>query len=82
MKSSEFCYWLKGFFELRDGNAGTSDELSDNQSKVIQRHLAMVFKHELDATHGDAEHQAELQAIHDGKLKVGGVGPDGKVYRC
>lgn len=26
--------------------------------------------------------QAELQAIHDGKPQIGGVGPNGEIYRC
>lgn len=66
MKASEFCYWLQGFFEI----AHASDDprktsLNSEQVEIVQRHLSLVFKHELDAQHGDAEHQAALNAIHN-----------------
>ena len=79
MKASEFCYWLQGFFEVA-GAGGSDLELTSGQISVIERHLALVFKHDLDPQHGDEQHQAELQAIHDGK--IGGVTSDGKVMRC
>lgn len=59
MKSVEFCYWLQGMFEL--GNPQTLDA---TQTDLVKRHLAMVFKHEIDPSYGKAEHQAALSAIH------------------
>lgn len=83
MKASEFCYWLQGYIEI--GHEQTHQQgISYEQVEIIKRHLMLVFKHELDLTHGDAEHQAELQAIHDKPIKpmFGGVDSNGNVYRC
>jgi hypothetical protein len=90
MKSTEFCYWLQGFFELRKAGlpqmAGTSlpaGGITADQAEMIERHLALVFKHDIDPQAGPSEVQAELQAIHDGKPTVGGVAPhSGLVMRC
>lgn len=46
MKSRDFCYWLQGFFELTGGHADRG--LSGEQAQIIQRHLALVFKHDLN----------------------------------
>lgn len=70
MKTVEFCYWLQGLFELSDPK-----ELNERQTNQIKRHLALVFKHDIDPQQGTPEYQAELQAIHDGQL-------DSKLYRC
>lgn len=59
MTSRDFCYWLQGHFEIAD-----TDKLSEAQVKMIKRHLALVFKHEIDPSYGG--NQSELQAIHDG----------------
>ena len=58
MKPSEFCYWLQGYFEV----SGQS-ELTKEQGDMVQRHLSLVFKHELDIP----DPLGELQAIHDGE---------------
>ena len=81
MKASEFCYWLQGFFEI-EKERNQNVDLTKKQTDVIQRHLAMVFKHDLDPKQGTPEHQAELQGIHDGRPQIGGVGPNGEIYRC
>lgn len=60
MTSRDFCYWLQGHFEIADTN-----KLSESQVKMIKRHLALVFKHEIDPSYGG--NPSELQAIHDGK---------------
>lgn len=60
MKSTEFCYWLQGYFELSSDRQGLSEE----QVEVIRRHLALVFKHEIDLSYGP--NLEELQNIHDG----------------
>lgn len=60
MKSQEFCYWLQGFFEL-----AKPVELNAMQTDLIQRHLNMVFFHEIDPSYPAAQ-QKPLQDLHDG----------------
>lgn len=90
MKAVEFCYWLQGYFEIR--NEGANAGLSFLQTEQIKRHLALVFKHEIDPSYSaDPKVQADMQATHDGeppKKKPprprptgGGLGSD-VVYRC
>ncbi len=43
MNSIDFCFWLQGSFELSNSN-----ELTEEQVKVIKNHLNLVFKHEID----------------------------------
>lgn len=80
MKSRDFCYWLQGFFEI----APSSDkkDLNERQVKLIQQHLALVFKHEIDPAMGDKQHQEELTNIHGDKITLGGLTADGTLYRC
>lgn len=59
MTSRDFCYWLQGHFEL-----SKCEMMDKRETEMVKRHLALVFKHEIDPSYGgDA---AELQAIHDG----------------
>ena len=45
---------------------------------MIKKHLALVFKHEIDPSMGDDKHQEELNSIHNGSNK-----PDPFTkYRC
>ena len=82
MKTTEFCYWLQGFFELRAAGSPVK-ELSGDQVDMIERHLALVFQHDIDPKQGTPEQQASLQEIHDGKKpQIGRVGPGRVVYRC
>lgn len=62
MTSRDFCYWLQGYFELRGG----ADAITAEQARVVQQHLALVFKHEIDPSAGPPAHQAALNAIHSG----------------
>lgn len=78
MKASDFCYWLQGFFEI-ENERNPNIDLTKKQVDIVQRHLALVFKHDLDPKQGTPEHQEELQAIHDGKPQMGGVG---ETRRC
>jgi hypothetical protein len=41
MQSRDFCYWLQGFFELRQG----SEPLDAAQVTLVKRHLDLVFQH-------------------------------------
>lgn len=68
MKSRDFCYWLQGYFELESHDP--SEGLTHEQVETVKAHLAMVFKHEIDPSHGTPEHQKELQELHDGLAKV------------
>lgn len=68
MTSRDFCYWLQGFFEINQAN-GPLGGLSPEQAAMVQKHLHLVFKHEIDPTHGSAEHQAKLDAVHNDPLK-------------
>jgi hypothetical protein len=78
MTSREFCYWLQGFFEIQDAGIRESQNvdvgLTSDRAKVIKKHLALVFKHEIDPSYPN---QQELDKIHNGQAK-----PDGKVMRC
>lgn len=59
MKSVEFCYWLQGMFELSNPTT-----LNTEQTALVRKHLALVFKHEIDQSY-PKEQQRELNDIHD-----------------
>lgn len=88
MTSRDFCYWLQGFFEI--SKKGWVEGLDKDQVDMIQRHLAMVFKHEIDPSMGPPEHQAALNEIHKPKSPSDAStpaylrpqDPGGPVYRC
>ncbi len=69
MSPVEFAYWLQGYFEI----AGPGVSLGESQCALIKRHLALVFKHEIDAP----DPTGDLQATHDGGASGAGI-----VYRC
>lgn len=60
MTSRDFCYWLQGFLEL-----SPETDLNTRQVKVLQAHLSLVFKHEIDPSYGDKEKQDTLNKLHD-----------------
>ncbi len=72
MTSRDFCYWLQGFFEIGDCEVAKepgkyiAQTISAAQAACIRNHLNMVFKHEIDPSHGDAAHQAVLSQAHVG----------------
>jgi hypothetical protein len=81
MTSRDFCYWLQGYFEISRANKEPGEvELDATQTEMIERHLALVFKHEIDPSQGTPEHQAELQKLHD-PIITPCPGPP-TVYRC
>jgi len=65
MKAESFCYWLQGYFEVRDASKPGPETLSPEQVAIIKAHLAMVFKHEIDPSLGTPEHVSALQELHD-----------------
>jgi hypothetical protein len=75
MKSRDFAYWLQGFFEITRAHGGLNVALVPSQVELIEKHLALVFKHEIDPAMGDAKHQAGLNEIH-------GNDPGKLVFRC
>lgn len=90
MTSRDFCFWLQGYFEIGNRQA---QGLDIDQVEIVKRHLALVFKHEIDPSAGPPEHQAALDVIHVGdknptgastsKVTIGGVDPvTGAVFRC
>lgn len=66
MTSRDFAFWLQGFFELQDPK-----ELTEDQANMVKRHLALVFKYEIDPSYSDdPKLQEELQNIHDGVIPI------------
>jgi len=59
MTSRDFAFWLQGFFEV--ANPST---IGSKETELIKKHLALVFKHEIDPSMGDEKHQIELNTIH------------------
>ena len=59
MTSNDFCNWLKGYLDLTENTSMTSEQL-----KIVQCHLAMVFKYEIDPSYGDEKVQQKLNKIH------------------
>lgn len=86
MGSRDFCFWLQGYFEIQ----GDPKAMSKEQVAVVQNHLALVFKHEIDPSIGPPAHQVELNAVHAGQQstgesspKIGGTDPvSGATMRC
>lgn len=67
MHSRDFCYWLQGYFELSAADGKPFEgNIPEDVARKIQRHLNMVFIHEIDPAMGDAAHQAALSAAHAG----------------
>lgn len=65
MTSRDFVFWLQGFLEISAGGATPDAPLTAAQVDCVQRHLALVFKHEIDPSMGDAAHQAKLDETHN-----------------
>lgn len=74
MTSRDFCYWLQGYLEIADAD-GAGISMTDNQVKMIQKHLNLVFKHEIDPSMGDEKHQQKLNDIHNPPIKD-------QLFRC
>lgn len=60
MTSRDFCYWLQGALEL----CGVTEGFTQEQVWLIQKHLALVFVHEIDPSAGGPEKQAALNEVH------------------
>ena len=64
MNSRDFCFWLQGWFELNktiDHREGASKETLD----MIEKHLELVFLHDIDPSMGNDKKQEVLNEIHN-----------------
>ena len=98
MTSRDFCYWLQGYLEINAADVNPTKGLGPTQVECVAKHLALVFKHEIDPSAGSAAHQAILDAIHNPPAAPGiripppgeqwhatsdaSGGGSGPVYRC
>ncbi len=71
MTSRDFCFWLQGFFEIQDvadptriASTGLPPGMNERQLDMVRRHLALVFKHEIDPSMGPPAHQQALDKQH------------------
>lgn len=83
MTSRDFCFWLQGYLEIT-GAGGVGGTMSDQQVACIQRHLGLVFTHEIDPSMKTPEpktaHETTLDEKH--RPQFGGTDAHGNVYRC
>ena len=75
MTSRDFCYWLQGYFEIAKAGNGSmvnGVQLDRFQVECIQKHLSMVFYHEIDPSFGGKLKQEYLDNLHSpaGAVKV------------
>jgi hypothetical protein len=87
MTSRDFAYWLQGYLEINgaqstDPARPVRHALNPLQVDVIQNHLALVFLHEIDLENAQKADAQVAQAVHDGKLQIGGTDAQGNKYRC
>lgn len=79
MTARDFCFWLQGYLELTPREPGVMREgMSPQQVQTIASHLSLVFRHEIDPSMGNKDHQDALNKIHN---KLGGDS-GGPVMRC
>jgi len=62
--SRDFCFWLQGYLELQATGTAEPPQLHPSQIACVRKHLALVFKHEVDPSMGGPDHQAELNELH------------------
>lgn len=65
MTSRDFAFWLQGFFEINEAAGSDHKGLTVEQTEMIQRHLNLVFKHEIEPSMNLND---EEKKIHDGNL--------------
>jgi hypothetical protein len=81
MTSRDFCFWLQGYLEIE--TAGGEEPLINRaQVACIQRHLQLVFKHEIDPSMGGAHKNKILDDIHTASGGFPGGGGSGPTIRC
>jgi hypothetical protein len=72
MQSRDFCYWLQGYFEISN-TLPQQAQLTKEQVQLIQKHLNLVFEHEIDPSMGGKEHQDELNNIHNHNNSISNI---------
>jgi hypothetical protein len=91
MTSRDFCFWLQGFMELGDLAVAAQTQvsqvpgrlaLSPDQVDCVRKHLALVFKHEIDPNMGPPKHQAALDALHGAGGTHNVIPGPGPTMRC
>jgi hypothetical protein len=88
MLARDFCFWLQGYLEItREGDV--LDGLTKKQIECVQKHLALVFKHEIDPSEGSSSLQEALNKIHEPRPQPPGDPPGHShgepghvIYRC
>ena len=68
MTAENFAYWLQGFFEI---TGELKNGLTPEQTRMIEKHLNMVFVHDIDPKMGIKEHQNKLNQIHSIGVIIG-----------
>ena len=87
MTSRDFVFWLQGYIEIGNARTAPSLSLTEDQVKVTQNHLSLVFVHEIDPANVVASgvSASTAQTVHDHGT-IGGTGIDQNgnpmVYRC
>ncbi len=74
MTSREFCYWLQGYFEVNERGETYSTQLNKEQLKIVKKHLAMVFKHEIDPSYPNGQLLNEMHSDPNTGMYPGGTG--------
>jgi hypothetical protein len=77
MTSRDFAFWLQGYFEISQPQT-----INEREVELIKKHLNLVFKHEIDPSMGDENHQEELNMIHSPKPVKIFPNEDDVVLRC
>ncbi len=67
MTSRDFCYWLQGFLEINSADSMVKP-MTVKQVKEVQKHLSLVFKHEIDPSFKDSEILTQLHKEQGDKL--------------
>jgi hypothetical protein len=69
MTSQQFAFWLQGFFEISNKDPKYTGALNRDQVNMIEKHLSLVFIHEIDPSHGPKEHTDKLDKLHNSPAK-------------
>lgn len=82
MTSRDFVFWLQGYLEIAaEGKFADEVALTPGQLRCVQRHLALVFKHEIDPSMKEPGPKTEHEKKLDGAHFPGSGGKD-PLIRC
>ncbi len=84
MTSRDFVFWLQGYLEINAAYASGSSlpAMTSTQVACVQKHLALVFVHEIDPSAGDAAHQKKLDEAHKPPIDDDHGYPNDVLVRC